>query len=481
MDHKKEAHMIYRCSVCNWEYDEEKGIPENEIAPNTPFDKLPETWLCPVCMSDKTLFSPIEKQPQASQNSISESSPPEILNTSIEVIEPELQSIIEKAKTGKIELSSMRSLKHKNQLDEIIFIPGQLNIKPLREDEVKVNTKTIIGPKAKKPLELAIPFFVSHMSFGALSKEAKIALAKGAALCKTAIGSGEGGMLPEERDASFKYIFEYSTGRFGATEEVMKQADAIEIKIGQAAKAGLGGHLPHNKVTEEIAKVRGVQLNSMVISPANHSDINGKEDLKKKVDWLRDLSDGVPIGIKLVAGDIENDLRIAIFANPDFITFDCRGGATGTAPIHIKDNFSIPAPYALSHIKRYFQENNVTDISLVIAGGMRTSADIAKCMAMGATAVALGTVSMIGIGCEQYRQCHTGNCPKGIATQNPDLRKRFDIENSATQLSNLFKVYTEEIEDYIRVVGKKDVHTLDTEDLVTLSEEIAQFTGIRHV
>lgn len=472
--------MIYRCSVCGWEYNETQGLPDKGIASGTTFEDLPSDWVCIVCLSGKELFHPTEN-PEESIKAHPDTSHHELINQGTADIEPELKSIIEKAKTGKTELSSMRSLKHKSQLDEILFIPGQLHHKPLRNDEVSVNTQTIIGPNAQKPMILDIPFFVSHMSFGALSREAKIALAKGSSRMRTAIGSGEGGMLPDEKSASYKYIFEYSTGRFGATEAVMKQADAIEIKIGQAAKAGLGGHLPGNKVTREIAEVRGVPEGSMVISPANHIDIVGEKDLKQKVDWLRTLSGGVPIGIKLVAGDIENDLRFAVSANPDFITFDCRGGATGTAPTHIKDNFGVPIPYTLAHIKNYFRDNNITGITLIVAGGVRSSADIAKCLAMGADAVALGTLSMIAIGCQQYRQCHTGNCPQGVATQDPKLRLNFDIEQSATQLYNLFSVYKEEIEDYVKVIGKTDVHHLNTEDLATTSEEISRFTAIRHV
>ena len=474
--------MRYRCGVCNWEYDEAKGQPEADIAPDTKFENLPADWKCPLCFSEKKVFLEVEETPEAVEPS-EQTNGDQITaerNTSLGDIEPELQTIIDKARFGRIELSSMRSLKHKSQLDQIIFIPGQLAKKPLRDDEVEVNMKTVIGPRAKRPLTIDIPFFVSHMSFGALSKEAKIALAKGSSQIKTAIGSGEGGMLKEEKEIAYQYIFEFSTGRFGATEEVMKQADAIEIKIGQAAKAGLGGHLPGDKVTEEIAEVRGVEPYSTVVSPANHEDINNKEDLKEKVAWLRDLVNGVPIGIKLVAGNIEADLEMALFGNPDFITFDCRGGATGTAPTHVKDHFTIPLPYALNRIRTYFSEHQIENVSLIAAGGIRSSADIAKCLAMGADAVALGTVAMIGIGCQQLRQCHTGRCPLGVATQDPELRKRLDIHRSAEMLFNLFSVYKYEIEDYVKVIGKKDVHDLDIDDMVSLSDELSRYAGIRH-
>lgn len=466
----------YQCTVCGWIYDETEGSPDDGYPAGTPFSDLPVEGTCPFCKSGKDKFELISPQ-SATTSSLSYFGE---LERPADEVEPDLRSIFTKAVTGEEELSSMRTVKHKNLLEEIVFIPGQLSKKPLRDEETEVNLKTIIGPKAKKPLEMDLPFMVSHMSFGALSKEAKIALAKGSAMARVATGSGEGGMLPEEKEAAYKYIFEYATGRFGATDDVIKQADAVEIKIGQAAKAGLGGHLPAAKVTEEIARVRNVKPYTSIVSPANHADINSKEDLKNKVTWLRKLTGGVPIGIKIVAGDIEKDLEIAVFSKPDFITIDCRGGATGTAPVHVKDNFSIPAPYATCRARKFMDQKGISDITIVITGGLRTSADIAKCLAMGADVVALGTVSMIAIGCQQYRLCHLGNCPMGVATQEPDLRQRFDIEKSATMLANLFKVYKAELKDFVRILGKKDIHDLDVSDLITLNSDISTYTDIRH-
>jgi glutamate synthase domain-containing protein 2 len=318
------------------------------------------------------------------------------------------------------------------------------------------------------------------MSFGSLSREAKISLAKGAASVKTAIFGGEGGMLPEEKTNAYKYVFEYSTGRFGATEETMRQANGITIKIGQAAKAGMGGHLMGSKVTEEIARVRCVTQGQDCISPASHRDINSKDDLKERITWLKEITDGVPVGIKIAASHIEEDLEVAVYCQPDFITIDCRGGSTGAAPNHIKDNVCIPAPYAIDRAKKYFRKNKVEGISLIVTGGFRTSADIAKALALGADAVGVSTMPMIGIGCQQYRVCHKGTCPVGIATQDPKLRARFNIEKSTQMLTNLFQVYNHELEDFARILGKDDIHELDVDDLITLSREISEYTNIRH-
>jgi len=229
------------------------------------------------------------------------------------------------------------------------------------------------------------------MSFGALSKEAKIALAKGSAAVQTIICSGEGGILPEEFDAAYRYIFEYVPNRYSATEENLKNVGAIEIKIGQSAKPGMGGHLPGNKVTSEIAKIRGFKEGEDIISLSHFEDISSPQDLKQRVDWLRETSEGRPIGIKLAAGDIEADSEVAVYAGPDFITLNGRAGATGSAPKFVKASTSIPTLFAIYRARKYLDENDVTDVSLMITGGLRISSDFAKALALGADAVAIST------------------------------------------------------------------------------------------
>jgi glutamate synthase domain-containing protein 2 len=319
------------------------------------------------------------------------------------------------------------------------------------------------------------------MSFGALSKEAKTALAKGSAAINTLICSGEGGILPEEFDAAYRYIFEYVPNQYSATEENLKKVDAIEIKIGQSAKPGLGGHLPGKKVTSEIARIRGFKEGEDIFSPSHFKDIRTREDLKNRVDWLRETSAGRPIGIKLAAGDIEADLEFAIYAGPDFITIDGRAGATGSAPKFVKASTSIPTLFAIYRARKFLDENDATDISLTITGGLRISSDFAKALALGADAVAISTSALIAIGCQQYRVCNTGRCPMGIATQDPDLRRRLDIDQAAKNLENFLRVSTEELKDFARLTGNNDVHGLAISDLCTTSSEISNHTTISHV
>ncbi|MGD9205219.1 MAG: FMN-binding glutamate synthase family protein, partial [Desulfobacterales bacterium] len=343
--------------------------------------------------------------------------------------------------------------------DDILIKGAQLARIPLNHDE-PVNTQTIIGPKAAKPLVIETPIYISHMSFGALSKEAKTALAKGSAALKTLICSGEGGILPEEFDAAYRYIFEYVPHKYSVTEENLRKVDAIEIKIGQSAKPGLGGHLPGEKVTSEIARIRGFKEGEDIISPSHFDDIRDRKDLKSRVDWLRKTSGGKPIGIKLAAGDIEADLEIAVYAEPDFITIDGRAGATGSAPKFVKASTSIPTLFAIYRARKYLDENAAADISLTITGGLRISSDFAKALALGANAVAISTAALIAIGCQQYRVCNTGKCPIGIATQVPELRRRLDIEQAAEQLENFLRISTEELKDFARLTGNDDVHKL---------------------
>lgn len=324
------------------------------------------------------------------------------------------------------------------------------------------------------------PVYISHMSFGALSRETKIALSKGSAMAGTAMCSGEGGILPEEMAAAHKYIFEYVPNKYSVTPENLMNADAIELKIGQGTKPGMGGHLPGGKVTPEIAAVRNKPLGKDVISPSKFEEINSKEDLKDLVAQLRLASGGRPIGVKIAAGRIEKDLEFCVFAEPDFITIDGRGGATGASPRLIRDATSVPTIYALYRAKKYLREVGADGISLVITGGLRVSSDFAKAIAMGADAVAVASAGLIAAACQQFRICGSGNCPVGVATQNPELRERFKSEAAARRVGNFLNCSFEELRTFARITGHEDIHDLNVDDLCTISREISEYTDIPH-
>ena len=365
-----------------------------------------------------------------------------------------------------------------NFRDDILILGAQLDPMPLEED-APVDTTTVIGPRAKKPLVLENPVYVSHMSFGALSREAKISLAKGSALAKSAMCSGEGGILPEEMEAAGAYIFEYVANMYSVSPEILQSVDAIEIKIGQGTKPGMGGHLPGEKVTQEIARIRNKPVGEDIIAPSRFPGIRTKQDMKELVSQLRMASGGRPIGIKIAAGRIERDLAFCVYAQPDFITIDGRGGATGSSPKLLRDASSVPTVYALHRARKYLDAAG-SDISLVITGGLRVSADAAKAIAMGADAVAMASAPLIAMACQQYRICGTGMCPVGVATQDPDLRERLKVDTAAARVANFLNVTLEELKMFARITGHERLHDLCVEDLCTVSREISEYTDIVH-
>ena len=420
----------FQCGVCGFIYDEEKEGKQ--------FGELKE---CPVCRQPASVFFPAGGAEKAEQS--------------------------EQAADGLgYDPAYVREDRSCRYMKEI--------------HEMAVSGNTIIDAMgAKKPMVLDGPVYISHMSFGAMSKEMKVALAKGSAMAGTAMCSGEGGILPEEKSAAYKYIFEYVPNRYSVTPDNLRESDAIEIKIGQGTKPGMGGHLPGAKVTPEIAAIRNKPLGEDVISPSKFEDIRSKEDLRDLVAQLRMASEGRPIGIKIAAGKIEKDLEYCVFAEPDFITIDGRGGATGASPKLVRDSTSVPTVYALSRARKYLDEAGA-DIDLVITGGLRVSSDFAKAIAMGADAVAIASAGLIAAACQQYRICGSGNCPVGAATQDPELRKRLNESAAAARVGNFLKCSFKELKTFARITGHEDIHDMTVDDLCTLNREISEFTSIRH-
>lgn len=467
----------YECDVCGHIYDEDK---EKKV-----FDEESDDWACPICASDKTQFKPKEEMTAAVGMSVDEktSDSNEYLSQwrrPFDDFETHMADIHAMAETGDSISEPMRTRIKSISWDDILIKGAQLAKIPLAA-KAPVNTRTIIGPKAKQPLIIETPVYVTHMSFGALSREAKIALAKGSASVKTAMCSGEGGILPESLDNAYKYIFEYVPNKYSVTDTYLSRVDAVEIKIGQSAKPGMGGHLPGNKVTKEIAEIRGFPEGADITSPPHFKEIQNKEDLKKVVVELRAKTSGKPIGIKLAAGNIEADMEIALYADPDFITIDGRAGATGSAHKFVKSSASVPTIFAVYRARKYLDNNSANDISLLVTGGLRVSPDFAKAIALGADAVAIGTAALMAIGCQQYRICNTGKCPVGITSQDQELRDRLDIDKSSRRVENFLNVCNRELMDFARLTGNKDIHDLSVNDLCTANSEISNYTNIEHV
>jgi glutamate synthase domain-containing protein 2 len=364
--------------------------------------------------------------------------------------------------------------------ENIQFLPAQMARKPLL-DQDSVSTKVTIGPNANKPLTLEIPIFVSDMSFGALSKEAKIALSKGAESAGTGICSGEGGMLPQEQENNSRYFYELASARFGFEWEKLKKVQAFHFKGGQGAKVGTGGHLPGHKVTKEIADVRGLEIGQTAISPATFSnDLHTAEDFKAFGDEVKSVTGGIPIGFKLAASHIEEDIDFALEAGADYIILDGRGGGTGAAPIILRNHICVPTIPALSRARRHLDNQGAENVSLIITGGLRVPSDFIKALALGADAIAVSNAALQAIGCLGMRACHTNNCPVGIATQREDLRARLIIDKSAEQLSNFLNACKELLEVAVRSMGYDDISQLNSEDLSTFDYDMHRLTGIKY-
>ena len=363
--------------------------------------------------------------------------------------------------------------------DDIQFLTAQLYKIPLLDDE-HIDTKTIIGPNAKKPLVLDIPLFVSDMSFGALSQEAKIALAKGAEIAGTGICSGEGGMLPEEQEANSRYLYELASARFGFSMDKVKNCQAFHFKGGQGAKTGTGGHLPGNKVTKKIAEVRGLNMGDDAVSPATFPDWDSLDDYKKCSEEVRDATGGIPIGFKLSAQHIEADIDAALEIGVDYIILDGRGGGTGAAPLIFRDNISVPTIPALARARRHLDAVGRSDVSLVITGGLRTPADFSKAMALGADAVAISNSAMQAIGCLGMRVCNTNTCPVGIATQDPELRKRLKVDSAAEGLGRFFNASTDLMKILARACGHRSLGDFSIHDLTTWKKDMADLSGVTY-
>ena len=404
-----------------------------------------------------------------------------------------------KAELGRYRMRGFSIFKPMPHWDELVFLPGTLTRFVIEGYREKCETKTVLGARfAKKPLELDIPIYITGMSFGALSLEAKMALAKGASMAGTATCSGEGGMIPPERDYSTKWYYQVIQSRYGFNPHHLMLADAIEFFIGQGCKVGLGGHLMGQKVTEQVAEMRSLPAGIDQRSPARHPDWLGPDDLSLKIQEIREATDyQVPIQLKLGAARVYDDVRMAAKCGPDIIYLDGGEGGTGAGPHIATEETGIPLMAAIPEARRALEDVGLADeIDLVVAGGIRNGADVAKCLALGAKAVALGHASLMALNCNkeipgvtdyegtigvpagQCYHCHTGRCPVGITTQDPELRKRLVVEEASERVYNFLTTLTMELQMLARACGKTNVHSLEPEDLAALTIEASAMARV---
>jgi len=361
--------------------------------------------------------------------------------------------------------------------DDIQILTSQLATKPLN-DNASVATETVIGPRATRPLRLKIPLLVSDMSFGALSEEAKIALSRGAEAAGTGICSGEGGSLQEEREANSRYFYELASAKFGWTTNLLDDIQAFHFKGGQGAKTGTGGHLPGSKVTERIAETRGLAIGEDAISPPTFDKPSTVDEFRRFSDEVRERSGGIPIGFKLSANHIEDDIDFALEAGADYIILDGRGGGTGAAPLLFRDHISVPTIPALARARAHLDRSVGREVTLIITGGLRVPEDFIKAMAMGADAIALSNSAIQAVGCVGARICNTNNCPTGIATQKPELRRRLDVEEAALRLSTFLTAATHLMQVMARACGHNRLSGFCKNDLTTWKKDLAELSGV---
>jgi glutamate synthase domain-containing protein 2 len=363
--------------------------------------------------------------------------------------------------------------------EDLQFVVGQLHKLPLLDDE-PVDTELVIGPDTSRPLRLDIPLFVSDMSFGALSEEAKVALSKGAELAGTGICSGEGGMLPEEQAANSRYFYELASARFGFSWEKVHKTQAFHFKGGQGAKTGTGGHLPGEKVRGKIAEVRELPVGEPAISPATFPDWTELSQFRDFATEVRERTGGIPVGFKLSAQHIEKDIDAALDIGVDYIILDGRGGGTGAAPLIFRDNISVPTIPALARARLHLDACDASNVTLIATGGLRHPADFAKAMALGADGIAISNAAIQAIGCLGMRACHTNNCPVGIATQKPHLRARLPVDEAAQRLARFLGASVELMQVLARAAGHRRLSDFNRDDLTTYHPEMASLTGVAY-
>lgn len=393
----------------------------------------------------------------------------------------DIKEIEKKAELGRYLVRGYGSDRDLPNFDDLVVLPAQLSRLVIDSYREACQTETVLGSRfAKRPLHLKTPIIIAAMSYGALGKKAKLALAKAATMVGTADHTGEGGMMPEERKLADKLFYQCLPGRYGFTLENLLSADVIEILIAQGAKPGLGGHLMAEKVTPEIAELRMIPPHVDLRSPSRHPDVLGADDLVLKIEELREATDWqVPISIKIAAGRVKEDVKLAAKCGADIIAIDGMSGGTGAGPMLTKDHVGIPLLPAIPMAVEGLEEAGLSEeVDLIVMGSIRNGADAAKALALGADAVAIGSAALIAMGCTVCKQCHTGKCPAGICTHEEKLLAKLDIDEAAQKVANFITAMTQELTTLTKIAGKTNIHNLEPEDLRALTIEASRMARV---
>jgi glutamate synthase domain-containing protein 2 len=430
---------------------------------------------------------------------------PEVVNASFP---PEAMARIhDMAESGIYPIRGLGARRKVPNFDDLVFLTASISRYPLEGYRERCGTRTLLGGRhGARPLELDIPITIAGMSFGALSASAKDALGRAATAVGTSTTTGDGGMTPEERKASSLLVYQVLPSRYGFDPADLRQADAVEIVVGQGAKPGGGGMLLGQKVSDRVAQMRTLPPGIDQRSASRHPDWVGPDDLRIKIEELREATEWrVPIYVKVGATRVAYDVKLAVAAGADVVVVDgMQGGTAATQDVFI-EHAGIPTLPAVRLAARALAEVGMAEqVQLVVSGGIRSGADVAKALALGADAVSIGVAALLALGCNRssarapdgrqvdvsagYRalgtspgrcaHCHTGQCPVGITTQDPGLESRLDPDLGAKAVANYLRAITMEVTALARACGKSDVHHLEPEDLAALTVEAAAMAQV---